>query len=389
MSGFNDMVDFWTAALGLSLLLYVLLDGFDLGVGMLFPFAPDERTRQHLLSSISPVWDGNETWLVVAAAILFGAFPLVYSIAISAFYLPILLMLVALILRGVAFEFRYKAGPAMRRVWDLGFVGGSYLAAFIQGVAVGALVAGLPIDGQRFTGGPFFWAQPLALTCGVGLCIGYALLASCWVVGKTDGQARDFAYRWLPTSATALLAFLAMSLAISLTRHLQVMDRWEQRPVLALFPIAGLLAGIGLALGWKQRRDYWMFACGAVIFASAFSTLAASFLPYMVPFTITIEQAAAPPSSLAFMFWGAGVVVLPLTLAYTAAVYFIFRGRVRDADGYGGDTRALVHLAPQLPGDGSATMVDVPTTTTHKVLDRALVIAAAVAMLRFIFRSRR
>src|SRR5438067_4019366 len=157
------MIEFWAAALALSLLLYVLLDGFDLGVGMLYPFAPDERARAQLLSSISPVWDGNETWLVLAAATLFGAFPLVYSIAISAFYLPILLMLVALILRGVAFEFRYKAGPTMARVWDAGFVGGSYLATFIQGVTVGAFVAELPIEGGRFVGGPLFWLQPLAL----------------------------------------------------------------------------------------------------------------------------------------------------------------------------------------------------------------------------------
>ncbi len=376
------MVEFWTAALGLSLLLYVLLDGFDLGVGMLFPFAPDERARQHLLSSISPVWDGNETWLVVAAAILFGAFPLVYSIAVSAFYLPILLMLAGLILRGVAFEFRYKAGRTMRRVWDIGFVGGSYVAAFVQGVTVGAFVAGLPIENGRFVGGPFFWAQPLALTCGVGLCIGYAMMASCWLVGKTDGRVRDFGYRWLPYLAAALLAFLAMSLAISLTRHLQVMDRWEQRPLLAAFPLVGLLAGAGLAWGWKQRRDYWLFPCGAVIFAAAFGTLAASFLPYMVPFVITIEQAAAPPSSLAFMFWGAGVIVLPLTLAYTAAVYFIFRGRVTDADGYGGGEQALRHLSTRLP-------VAAPTTTAGKAFDGVLSAVAVLSLIRDFIRLPR
>jgi cytochrome d ubiquinol oxidase subunit II len=328
------MVEFWAAALALSLLLYVLLDGFDLGVGMLFPFAPDERARRHLLASISPVWDGNETWLVVAAAVLFGAFPLVYSIAISAFYLPILVMLASLILRGVAFEFRYKAGPGMRRVWDAGFVGGSYLATFIQGVTVGAFVAELPMQNERFVGGPFFWAQPLALTCGVGLCLGYAMMGACWVIGKTEGRTRDFGYRVLPGLASALLAFLAISFAISLSRHLQVMHRWVERPILIVFPLAGLLAGAGIAWGWRKRHDYLLFPCGAVIFAAAFGTLAASFLPYMVPFTITVEQAAAPPSSLVFMFWGAGVVVLPLTLIYTATVYFIFRGRVADIDPY-------------------------------------------------------
>ncbi len=171
------MVTFWAGALALSLLLYVLLDGFDLGVGMLFPFARSETERREMLTAISPVWDGNETWLVITAAVLFGAFPIVYSITISAFYLPIILMLISLILRGVAFEFRGKA-LGMRKVWDAGFVGGSFVATFMQGTAVGAIVAEIPIADGRFTGGPLFWVQPLALTCGVGLCIGYALMGA-------------------------------------------------------------------------------------------------------------------------------------------------------------------------------------------------------------------
>jgi cytochrome d ubiquinol oxidase subunit II len=328
------MVIFWTLALALSLLLYVLLDGFDLGVGMLFPFAPEEKSRRHLLSSISPVWDGNETWLVLAAAVLFGAFPLVYSIAISAFYLPILIMLAALILRGVAFEFRYKAGPGMRRVWDAGFVGGSFLAAFMQGTTVGAFVSELPIRDGRFFGGPLFWVAPLPLLCGVGLCVGYAMLGCCWVVGKADGRTRDFGYRVLPWLAAALLAFLIAAFVISLQDQLRVVNRWMERPVLAAFPGAGLLAGAGVAWGWWKRYDHVLFPCGAVIFASAFGTLAASFLPYMVPFTITVDAAAAPHASLEFMFWGAGLFVLPLTILYTAAVYWIFRGRVADVDIY-------------------------------------------------------
>ena len=375
------MIEFWTAALGLSLLLYVLLDGFDLGVGMLFPFAPDEQARRHMLASISPVWDGNETWLVVAAAILFGAFPLVYSIAVSAFYLPILLMLVSLILRGVAFEFRYKAGPFMRRVWDAGFVGGSYVAAFIQGTTVGAFVAELPVDGQRFVGGPLFWLQPLALACGVGLCIGYALMACCWLAGKTEGRLRAFSYRLLPALAVSLLVFLAVSLGLSLHRHLQVMQRWSERPALAVFPIAGLAAGAGIGWGWRTGRDKLLFPCGAVIFASAFGTLAASFLPFMVPFSITVTQAAAPHSSLAFMFWGAGIIVLPLTLAYTAAVYFIFRGRVTDADGYGGEL-ALEGLTTRLP-------VATPKTSIGRAVGQVLFAAGVVRVVLDLVRLRR
>ena len=381
------MITFWAAALALSLLLYVLLDGFDLGVGMLFPFAPDERARAHMLSSISPVWDGNETWLVVAAATLFGAFPLVYSIAVSAFYLPVLLMLASLILRGVAFEFRYKSGPLMRHVWDAGFVGGSYVAAFMQGVTVGAFVAELQVHDGRFDGGPFFWAQPLALLCGVGLCIGYALIGACWLAGKSDGRTRDFGLRVLPGLAAALLVFLVGAFAVSLSHHLRVMHRWVDRPALAAFPLAGLAAALLLAFAWRRGRDRWLFPCAAVILASAFGTLAVSFLPYMVPFTITLEQAAAPLASLEFMFWGAGIIVLPLTLLYTAAVYFIFRGKVADDDGYGAASSAPVPgLAPGsimpgaalagVPGDAAASP-HAEESTAEKLLTVASVLGLA------------
>lgn len=206
------------------------------------------------------------------------------------------------------------------------------------------------------------------------------MMACCWLVGKTDGRVREFGYRWLPYLAGSLLAFLAMSLAISLTRHLQVMDRWEQRPLLAVFPLAGLLAGIGPAWGWKQRRDYWQFPCDAVVFAAAFGTLAASFLPYMIPFIITSEQAAAPPSSLAFMFWGAGVIVLPVILAYTAAVYSIFRGRVTDADGYG--EQAMEHLSTQAP-------VNTPTTPAGKALEPIFSAVAILSLVRDFIRLPR
>ena len=329
MSGF---VVFWAAALALSLLLYVLLDGFDLGVGMLFPFAPSERSRREMLSAISPVWDGNETWLVVTAAVLFGAFPLVYSIAISAFYLPILSMLASLILRGVAFEFRAKS-RGMRRVWDAGFVGGSYVATFMQGTAVGAIAAELPLAadstmGLRFTGGPMFWAQPLPLLCGLGLCVGYALMGASWLVGKTEGPSRDFAWRVVPWLLGALLLFLVAALAISLSHHLQVLQRWIDRPWLVIFPLVGLCGAAALVLAWRRRIDAWPFPATSAIFLAAFGTLAASFLPFMIPFKVTVAQAAAPDASLAFLFWGAGIVVLPLTLAYTIAVYFVFRGKV-------------------------------------------------------------
>jgi cytochrome d ubiquinol oxidase subunit II len=322
------MIEFWAAALALTLLLYVVLDGFDLGVGMLFPFAPDEEARRHMLASISPVWDGNETWLVVSAAVLFGAFPLVYSLLLSAFYLPLLVMLCALILRGVAFEFRAKAGGFMRWVWDAGFVGGSYAASFVQGVTVGALVQGLPVTDGRYTGGPFSWLGALPLLCGVGLCLGYCLLGAGWLSYRTSQDVHDLAYRWLPRLLVAVGVFLVLAFVLSLALELRVMHRWIERPILIVFPLAGALACAVMLRSIRNRRDLVPFLCTIALFVTAFLTLAMSFLPYMVPFSVTIEQAAAPHSSLAFLFWGAGIFVLPLTLIYTLIVYFVFKGKI-------------------------------------------------------------
>jgi cytochrome d ubiquinol oxidase subunit II len=322
------MVEFWIGALGLSLLLYVLLDGFDLGVGMLFPFAPSETARRHMLGAIAPVWDGNETWLVISAAVLFGAFPLVYSVLLSAFYLPLILMLLALILRGVAFEFRYKA-VRLRRVWDAGFVAGSYVASFVQGVTMGALVQEIPISGGLYTGGPFGWLSPFALLCGVGLCLGYAMLGAGWITYKTEQDVRAFGYRILPWLLAAVLAVLATAFVYALRLDLRVIHRWTERPVMLIFPAIGILACGGMILAVRRRADLTPFLMGAAIFCAAFATLAISFLPFIIPFSVTIDQAVAPLSSLSFMFWGAGLFSLPLTLAYTLVVYVVFKGKVR------------------------------------------------------------
>src|SRR5262252_3172195 len=187
------MVMFWIAVLALSILLYVLLDGFDLGVGILFGVMRDEAKRREMLSAVAPIWDGNETWLVVAGVVLWGAFPVVYATLLSAFYLALLLMLAGLILRGVAFEYRYKTGR-LRWIWDAGFAGGSFVAAFIQGMTVGALVEGLPIANGQYVGGEFGWFSPFAVLCGVGLCLGYSLLGACWLVRKCEAEVRDAAY---------------------------------------------------------------------------------------------------------------------------------------------------------------------------------------------------
>src|SRR5499433_722215 len=202
---------FWVAVLAIGLLLYVLLDGFDLGVGILFGRTGNEERRHAMLSAVAPIWDGNETWLVVSGVILWGAFPVVYSILMSAFYLPVLLMLAGLILRGVAFEFRNKA-ERMRWIWNASFSGGSLVAAFIQGLMVGALVEGLPLSDGRYVGGEFGWFSPFAVLCGIGLCVGYALLGACWLVRKCEHEVRDQAYRLIPYLSAALLVLLIVVL---------------------------------------------------------------------------------------------------------------------------------------------------------------------------------
>jgi cytochrome d ubiquinol oxidase subunit II len=322
------MIMFWVAVLAISLLLYVLLDGFDLGVGILFGMTGDKDRRSAMLSAISPVWDGNETWLVVTGVILWGAFPLVYATLLSAFYLPLLLMLAGLILRGVAFEFRARA-EGSRWVWDIAFAGGSLVAAFVQGMTVGALVEGLPLADGHYIGGDFGWLSPFALLCGVGLCLGYALLGACWLVKKCEGETRDEAYRLIPRLAIGLLAFLFVVFVYALAAHLQVMGRWLERPYLLVFPVVGVIAIAGLARSVVRRRDGVPFTMVALTFAAAFGTLAISFWPYMIPFSITIDAAAAPHASLAFMFWGAGLFVFPLMLIYAAVNYSVFHGKVR------------------------------------------------------------
>ena len=325
------MVSYWVFVLALSILLYVLLDGFDLGIGILFGLTRDEAKRRGMMAAVAPVWDGNETWLVVSGVVLWGAFPIVYATLFSAFYLALLLMLAGLILRGVAFEFRYKA-ERMRPVWDFGFSGGSFVAAFIQGTMVGALVQGLPVANGHYIGGEFGWVSPFALICGVGLCLGYTLLGACWLVRKSQGELRESAYRLIPYLSIGLFVFLIVVFGYALAENLRVISRWLERPYLFVFPAIGAVAAIILALSVRTRRDGLPFYMVSLIFIAAFGTLAISFWPYMIPFSITIAEAAGPHSSLAFMFWGAGLFVFPLMLIYTVITYSVFRGKVGSSE---------------------------------------------------------
>jgi cytochrome d ubiquinol oxidase subunit II len=328
------MVMFWVSLLAISILLYVLLDGVDLGVGLLFGLASGEARRGAMLSAVAPIWDGNETWLVVTAVILWGAFPLVYATLLPAFYLPLIVMLLGLILRGVAFEFRYKT-QRLRWIWDLSFAGGSLIATFIQGLMVGALVEGMRFTNGEYSGGEVGWLTPFAALCGLGLCLGYALLGACWLVRKCEGEVRDVARGQIPLLAVGVLAFLVAVFAYALAENLPILHRWIDRPYLFVFPAIGAIAAIVLALSILNHNDYWPFYMVALIFMSAFGTLALSFWPYMIPSVITVDQAAAPQSSLTFMFWGCGVIVFPLMLIYTLVSYSVFRGKVRTTAGYG------------------------------------------------------
>jgi cytochrome d ubiquinol oxidase subunit II len=242
-------------------------------------------------------------------------------------------MLAGLILRGVAFEFRSKSERA-RWIWDWSFAGGSFAATFIQGMTVGALVEGLPVKNGEYAGGDFGWLSPFAALCGVGLCLGYALLGASWLVKKCEAESRDVAWRQMPYLAIGVLVFLAIVFIYALAENNQLMGRWIERPYLFVFPAIGAAAAVVLAASVRRRRDGSPFYMVALIFMSAFGTLAISFWPYMIPFVITIGEAAAPHSSLAFMFWGEGIFVFPIMLIYTAVSYWVFRGKVRSTTGH-------------------------------------------------------
>ncbi|MGF6997653.1 cytochrome d ubiquinol oxidase subunit II [Paraburkholderia sp. GAS32] len=327
------MILYWSLILAFSILLYVLLDGFDLGVGMLFGLTRDETRRRHMLAAVSPLWDGNETWLIVAGVVLWGAFSVAYSLLVSAFYVPVMLMLAGLIFRGVAFEFRGRARRT-RAIWDVGFVLGSLVAAFMQGAMVGALVKGLPVVNGRFTGDVMTWCSSFSALCGVALCAGYALLGASWVVRKCEADARDAAYRAIAPLLLVVLVLLIVLFFHALHENLAIMHRWLDRPYLFLVPLIALCAIVGTLTGVRRRRDDQPFLMIVLLFICAYAMLAISFWPYMVPFSLTVAAAASPHASLAFMFWGEGLFIYPLMLGYTAYSYHVFKGKVDLTSGH-------------------------------------------------------
>jgi cytochrome d ubiquinol oxidase subunit II len=315
---------FWAGVIAVAILAYVILDGFDLGVGILFGTTGDEALRDEMMEAIAPFWDGNETWLVVVGTSLFAAFPTAYAVFLPAFYIPVLLLLIGLIFRGVAFEFRHAGA---RKLWHRGFYLGSTVAAFVQGAAVGAMIRGIPVANGQYAGGPFEWLAPLPVLCGLGLVFGYALLGAGWLVRKCEGALREWARRRIPWLAVAVLVVLAAAFHETLAERDRIATDLEDRMWGLIFPVIGLAAMGGVLLGVRWRRDGLPFVMTMVFFVAAFLTLAVLFWPYMIPYRITVANAAAPDASLSFLFWGA-VVVLPVIALYTITVYWLFRGKL-------------------------------------------------------------
>lgn len=330
-----DLALVWAGLIAFAVLAYVVLDGFDLGVGILFPFMPGERERDVLMNSVAPVWDGNETWLVLGGGGLFAVFPLAYAIIMPALYAPVIALLLGLVFRGVAFEFRFKTQRG-RFLWDWSFAAGSTVAALAQGIALGALVQGIPVEGRQYAGGWWDWLTPFSVLTGVALVIGYALLGSTWLVWKTTGEVQQRAYRYAYVTGLATLAAIGVVSFWTPFLDPEFMQRWFAWPqFLFVVPVPALvgIAALVLLAGLRHHRERSPFFASLALFVLCFAGLLISFYPYIVPTSVTLWQAAAPDSSLAFLLAGAAVLV-PMILGYTAYAYWVFRGKVDPAQGY-------------------------------------------------------
>jgi cytochrome d ubiquinol oxidase subunit II len=336
-SPFIDLPLVWGSIIALAILLYVVLDGFDLGVGIMFPFAPSDRCRDRMMNSIAPFWDANETWLVLGGGGLFAAFPHAYATLMPALYIPIIVMLLGLIFRGVAFEFRFKAQGKSRRLWDYVFHFGSLIATFMQGCALGAFMQGITIENNIFTGRPFDWLTPFSLTTGAALVFGYILLGATWIVMKTDEETST----WARHTASYALGFVGLFMVIVTiaTPFLNegLHQKWFLEPrvyYLLPFPILTLLLFIMI---WRDlhrgRRDYRPFFMSIGIFLTSYLGLAIILWPWIVPFQMTIHQAAAAATSQSLLLIGT-LTMLPIILSYTAYSYYVFRGKTHHETTY-------------------------------------------------------
>ena len=325
-----DLALIWALLIATGILIYVLLDGFDLGVGLLFPYAPSDKCRDRMMNSIAPFWDGNETWLVLGGGGLFAAFPLAYAVLLPAFYIPIILMLLGLILRGVSFEFRFKASEQSRRLWDIAFHLGSLVAALSQGFILGAFVQGVQVDGRNFSGGPFDWATGFSALTAVALVCGYALLGSSWLIMKTEDKTQAWARKAAKCSLILVGFFILLITLMMPTINSDIRHFWFHTPALYFLMIFPLITVLFFFIIWRDlrntRAESRPFLLSMGIFLMCYLGLGISFYPWIIPFHYTIWQAAASGPGLSLMLVGV-VPLLPLILAYTGYCYYIFRGK--------------------------------------------------------------
>lgn len=335
MDQVSTIATVWAFIIAFAVFVYVVMDGFDLGLGMLFPLFPKKEDRDVMMNSVAPVWDGNETWLVLGGGGLFAAFPLAYAVLMPALYTPIIAMLLGLVFRGVAFEFRWRSQRERNR-WDIAFAGGSLVAALAQGIALGAILQGVQVANRAYAGGWWNWLTPFSILTGVAVVIGYCLLGATWLVMKTTGDLREKAYHlswWL------LFAMLGAIGAVSLATpflDVEYARRWFTWPNLlftAPVPIAVAAVTALLLQSLARRQDYKPFVLSLVLFALSYAGLGISMYPYIVPRSITIWQAAAPESSQIFMLVGVSILI-PIILIYTGWAYWVFRGKVDPQSGY-------------------------------------------------------
>ena len=320
-------------AIGIA--LYVILDGFDLGIGILFPFFAREADRDRMMNSVAPFWDGNETWLVLGGNGLFVAFPTAYAIVMPAMYVPLIAMLLALVFRGVAFEFRWVAKPHHRK-WDIAFAAGSTVAAFCQGLMLGGLIDGLHVENRQFAGGPFDWLTPFSLICGMGLVVGYALIGACWLFMKTTHELERKARAMAQPLLIGLVLFVAIVSVWTPFEYQRIADRWFSMPNLLYLSPLPILTGLLVVVCWRGMRSgraRASFYSAVAVFVFAFVGLAISAYPYLVPWSITLWDAAASPESQKFIFVGIAIL-LPFIIGYTVFSYYTFRGRLREGEGY-------------------------------------------------------
>jgi cytochrome bd ubiquinol oxidase subunit II len=325
----------WAAIIGCAVAMYVILDGFDLGIGILFPFAESEHERDQMMNSVAPFWDGNETWLVLGGAGMMVAFPLAYSIILPALYLPVIVMLLALVFRGVAFEFRWL-GVASKPHWTFAFAGGSQLAAFCQGLILGGLIQGIKVENGAFAGGAFDWVTPFAVVSGLGLITGYALLGTTWLIMKTEGKIAD---RARPTAKVLLVTVLVFMAIVSIWTPLdfeRIAARWFSLPNIMFIWWVPAVTALVTFVTWRSiesGREAVPFLASIALFLLGYLGLLISNFPYIVPPSLTIWQAAAAPPTQVFMLMGT-LLMLPIIFGYTIFVYWTFAGKLREGEGY-------------------------------------------------------